>query len=364
MPNNLKASRKKILIFGVNWRGDVIFTTPFIRAVREVFPDSYIVFITPPRCKEILEANARINELIIFDEDGREKSFLGKIGFALRLRGEKFDIAFILHRSFTRALITFMAGIRMRVGYGTKRRGFLLTKKLDLPAKEIHRVEHFLRLAAAAGADTSEKDYEFFITEPDRERGRLILSCEGADLNNRFVVINPGGNWKPKRWPVDKFAQLADRLIDEYGVRILITGAEKDKGLSEEISQRMRNKPVSIAAKTSLRELASILEMVKLVISGDSGPMHIAVSSGTNVVALFGPTSAGITGPYGKGNYTVISKNVGCDIPCYDYACRDYRCMNAISVDDVIRVIQEKSYLTTDNRPQTRDQRLKADNEN
>lgn len=344
------SKRKKILIFNVNWLGDIIFSSPFIRAVRETFPDSYIACAIPPRCKDILETNPRINELIIFDESGPEKTFLGKIKFAFKLRKENFDIAFLLHRSLTRALITFIAGIRVRVGYDTKRRGFLLTKRLGSPAKDTHRVEYFLNLAKAIGADTSKKDYEFFITEPDRKKSESILESRGVSNNNRIVVLNPGGNWDPKRWPVSRFAELGDRLIERYGVKILITGAEKDKALADKISKVMKNKPISICGQTTIRELASILERSELVISGDSGPMHIAISVGTDVVALFGPTFTDITGPYGKGNYIVIQKDVGCSIPCYDFTCKDNRCMKAISVDDVIGAIEENGYLKNEDR--------------
>lgn len=340
-----KKLRKKILIFNVNWLGDAIFSSPLIRAVREAFPASYMACIVPPRCKEILEANTRINELIIFDENGPEKSLLGKIKFALKLRKRGFDIAFILHRSLTRALITYIGGIRIRVGYDTKGRGFLLTKKLSLPENELHRVEHFLRLAKAMGIGTSKKDYEFFITEPDRKKAGRILESEGLTEKDDIVAVNPGGNWDPKRWPVGNFAELADRLIERYGVKVLITGAEKDRNLAEGIMRNMNNRPISLCGRTSLRELASIFERAKLVVSGDSGPMHIAVSVGTNVVALFGPTSADITGPYGSGNYTVIRKDIGCNAPCYDLSCKDNRCMKAVTVDDVIGAIEEKRYL-------------------
>ncbi len=335
----------KILIFNVNWLGDIIFTSPFIRAVREYFPDSHITCVAPPRCKEILEANTRINELIVFDEDGSEKTILGKLKFAFKLRKKKFDTAFILHRSLTKALITFIAGIEKRVGYDTKRRGFLLTNRLRSPAKVSHRVEYFLELARAVGIDAPKKDYEFFITESDRKKTDRILDAAGVNYNDRIIVLNPGGNWNPKRWPADKFAELADRLVGKYGVTTLITGAEKDRTLADEICGGMKNKAISICGKTGIRELASVFERAKLVISGDSGPMHIAVGVGANVVALFGPTSTDITGPYGKGNYAVIKKEIDCNIPCYDFTCNDNRCMRAISVEDVLDVIEKQGYL-------------------
>jgi len=340
-----KEARKRILIFNVNWLGDIIFSSPFIKAVREIFPDSYIACAVPPRCKEILETNTRINELIVFDENGSEKTFWGKLNFAFKLRKEEFDTAFILHRSLARALITFIAGINERVGYDTKGRGFLLTKRLNSPTEDIHKVEYFLGLAKAIGADTSKKDYEFFITEPDRKRADCILEANGVYYDDKFAVLNPGGNWMPKRWPAYKFAELADKLIEKYNTKILITGAAKDEALADEISSHMKNKPISICGKTKIRELASIFEKAKLVISGDSGPMHIAVSTGTNVIALFGPTSVDITGPYGKGNYVVMKKDVGCHAPCYDFRCSDNRCMKAITADDVIGAIEEKGYL-------------------
>ncbi|MBL7071166.1 MAG: lipopolysaccharide heptosyltransferase II [Candidatus Omnitrophica bacterium] len=343
--NKIKKTRKKILIFSVNWLGDVIFTSPFIRAVREAFPDSYIACAVPQRCKEILESNTRINELIPFDEKGPERSLRGKLRFTLKLRKDKFDTVFLLHRSMTRALIARTAGIKTRIGYDTKKRGFLLTEKLKMPPRQVHRVQHFLELARAAGLDASKNDYEFFITELDRKKALRILDSEGVSGLDDFVAINPGGNWAPKRWPAASFAELADKLIEKYGVKILITGAEKDKTLTEAIMKDMKNKPTSVCGKTGLRELASIFERARLVVSGDSGPMHIAVSTGVNVVALFGPTSPDITGPYGKGNYEVLKKDIGCEVPCYDPSCGDNRCMKAITVDDVLEVIEKKGYL-------------------
>ncbi|MEA3306035.1 MAG: lipopolysaccharide heptosyltransferase II [Candidatus Omnitrophota bacterium] len=344
MPDNRK-ERKKILIINVNWLGDVIFSSPFIRAVRKTYPDSYIACVTPPGCRDVLAANSRLDELIILDENGHEKSFLGKIRFALKLRKKRFDAAFILHRSFTRALMTVLAGIKERVGYDTKKRGALLTKRLAPPSGNIHKVEYFLKLAEAVGGDISKKNYEFFITGPDRVRAVCILEAAGINCNDRIAILNPGGNWEPKKWPAGRFSSLADTLIEKYGIKIVITGAERDKVLAGEISRGMKNKAVSLCGRTSIRELAAVLERAKLVISGDSGPMHIGVSVGTNVVALFGPTSAEITGPYGNGNYAIVKGNVNCEVPCYDSACNDNRCMKSITVGNVMDVIEDRGYL-------------------
>ena len=100
----------------------------------------------------------------------------------------------------------------------------------------------------------------------------------------------------------------------------------------------MKEKPAILTGKTNLRELGALMERADFVISGDSGPMHLAVAVGSNVIALFGPTSPDLTGPYGNKNYTVIRKDTECEIPCYDLECRNYRCMDAITVDDVLRI--------------------------
>ncbi|MFH0840350.1 MAG: lipopolysaccharide heptosyltransferase II [Candidatus Omnitrophota bacterium] len=338
-------TRKKILIINVNWLGDVIFSTPFIRAVREAYPESYIACVVVPRTKEMLEANSRINELIIFDEDASEKGIAGKVRFIMKLRKEHFDTAFILHRSFTRAFITFLAGIRERIGYDTKGRGAILTAKLKQPDYEVHKVEYFLKLAEAAGADTSKKNYEFFVTDTDRKKAEALLRPLGINTNERFVVLNPGGNWDPKRWPVEHFSLLGDRLTEKYGVKIVISGGRKDEKLAEEISKAMRHKTISLCGRTTIREMAAIFERARLVISGDSGPMHISVSTGASTIAIFGPTDPGITGPYGGDNYAMIQKDIGCSVPCYDMTCRENRCMAAITPDDIMDIIEKKGYL-------------------
>ncbi|MDP3789462.1 MAG: glycosyltransferase family 9 protein, partial [Candidatus Omnitrophota bacterium] len=243
-----------------------------------------------------------------------------------------------------RALLTRLAGIKERIGYDTKGRGILLTKKLKHPDKELHRVEHFLKLAEAVGADISKKNYEFFITDADRKKAWSLLESLGISANDRFVVLNPGGNWNPKRWPAENFSSLGDMLVDKYGVKIIISGGEKDTRLAEKISAGMKHKAVSVCGKTKIRELAAIFEKAKLVISGDSGPMHIAASVGTNTAAIFGPTDPGITGPYGGRNYIIIRKDIGCKVPCYDVTCHDNRCMKAVSTADVMKAIESEGW--------------------
>lgn len=333
---------KRILIVSVNWIGDVIFTTPFIRTVRQANPDSYIACLLHPRCREMLEANPRINEIIIYDEELRHKGIIGKFKLINYIRKNRFDTAFILHRSFTKALIPYLAGIRERIGYPTKNRRVLLTKAAEEPDEDTHKVEYFLNIAGPAGMNLpQDNSYEFFIEDSDRKFVKDMLEEGGVSDKDILVTICPGGNWGPKRWPKENFAVAADLIAEKFGARIAIAGAKKDIELAEEIRKSMRNKPLITCGKTTLRQLGALLERSKLVIANDTGPMHIAVCMKARVIALFGPTSWRITGPYGRGDYKVISRNETCEVPCYDFNCKDNSCMAAISVEEVYQTAEE-----------------------
>lgn len=337
---------EKILIVNVNWLGDVIFSTPFINTVRQAYPDSYIACLLHPRCVDILKGSPRIDEIIVYDEKGEHRSILGKMRLMGYLSKIHFDVAFILHRSFTKALIIFLSGIKERIGYPTKRRSFLLTKNVELPSPDVHKVEYFLNIARAFDIEVRDNSYEFFIQDTDRNTIRKFLNNNGINDKDILVVLCPGGNWGPKRWGKENFARLGDMLTEKLGSKVVISGAKKDIALAEDIKRMMKRKPVISCGKTSLKELGALLERANLVVANDTGPMHLAVAMKTNVIALFGPTSPRLTGPYGRGNYRVIWKNEECEVPCYDVTCTDNRCMKLITVEDVFK--EAKEMLTQD----------------
>ena len=327
--------KKRILIINVNWLGDVLFSTPFISTIRSNYPDSHIACMIVPRTFEILDGNPDVNELIIFDEEGIHKGLIGKIKLINFLRAKKFDAVFLLHRSFTRALICFLAGIPERIGYYTKKRSFLLTKAIEPPDEEKHKVEYFLDIARKIGLKVEKIGYKFFISSPDRAYARKILDKEEISEGDNFVVINPGGNWPLKRWPKENFAKLADILSDNLKAKIVITGAGKDLKLAQEISSLMKHEAIILCGKTNLKQLGAVLKEANLVISNDSGPMHLAASLKTPLIALFGPTSASISGPYTEDNALVLQKDIGCLVPCYNLSCNDNRCLKAVSPEEV-----------------------------
>jgi len=337
--------KKRILIVNVNWLGDVLFSTPFIRAVKERYQDSFIAVLLHPRCSQMLERNPRIDEIIIYDEEGVHRGILGKARLILSLRKKHFDIAFLLHRSFTKALMVYLAGIPERVGYATKGRAELLTRIAEEPAEEVHKVEYVLNIlnALETGTRTIRQDegYEFFSSAEDERSLQMILKQHTVAEGKPLLVIVPGGNWPPKRWPQENFAALADALIEKYQAALVIACARKDASLASEIRARMKHQPIVLCGELTLSQLGALLKRADLVIANDTGPMHIAAAVKTRVIALFGPTSPKITGPYGKGDYRVLFKNTECAVPCYEVTCPDNRCMRMILVDDVIRAADE-----------------------
>jgi len=333
---------KKILIVNVNWLGDVLFTTPIFKAIKKSYPESYVACVAVPRVKEVLEGNPYIDELIIFDEEGKQKSILGKIGFISQLRAKHFDTVFLLHRSFTRTLITYLAGIPERVGYYTPKGGFLLTKAITpVDYERMHRMDYYLNLFEAYGIAIEDRNYEFFISDYDRGFIAALLMENKVDKDDFLVVLNPGGNWDLKRWPKERFAYLADKLLEDFNAKVVISGSAQDNFLTSEIVNLMNHKPIVLTGKTNLKQLAALLERAKLVVSADSGPMHIACAVGTPSIVLFGPTSPAITGPRGNNQCIIIQKDMDCKIPCYKLDCPQNRCMRVISAEEVLSEIRK-----------------------
>ncbi len=344
MKNRKNFKNSKILVVNINWLGDVLFSTPAIRLIKESYPSSYLACMVVPRCKEILENNPYIDELIFFDERTIHRSLLSKLKFILFLKRKKFDAVFIFHRSFTRTLICYLSGIPQRIGYYRRKNTLLLTEKIEMK-KGIHRVDYFLNLLKARGLEAKSRNYQFFIREQDRDFASSFLEEHKINTRDALVYLNPGGNWLLKRWAPENFAKLGDLIIERYNAKVIITGAQKDRGLALNIAKAMKHKPVIAAGKTSLTQLAALYERGHLMVSGDSGPLHIAICMKAPTIALFGPTSPKITGPVGSSKFRLIQVDVGCSVPCYELNCSLNRCMRAITPQKVIEIIDEEKIL-------------------
>jgi len=328
---------KRILIFNVNWLGDIILSLPFIRAVRENFPDSFIASVIPQRCREILEGCPYLDEIIYFDERRTHRGFLRKLRFIFALQKKSFDTAFLIHRSSTRALICCLAGIKVRIGYYTPKRGWLLTRNIkSLPKDEVHRADYYLGILEGMGLKVSSRNYDFFISDSDRLSMGNRLEKEGLKKNEHFAVLHTGANESVKRWTMENFATLASSISKELNLRIAISGSVQDIHLGKEIEKLSTVEMINLCGKTSLKELAALYEKADFVVCADTGAMHIASAVGAPLICLFGTSSPKITSPRGRGKYIIIKKEVGCIIPCRKLDCKDNRCMKAITSEEVL----------------------------
>ena len=305
-------AKEKILVFTKNWLGDVVFESPAIKAIKENFPDSELVCVAPKRCQPILENYPYVDRVMLFDEKKREKSLQAKKRCIDEWKQEKFTHAFILHRSFTRALMTKLAGIPYRAGYNTKGRGFLLTDAIPTPPEGMHDSDYFLHLLRELGLKAElGTPYEFHYSNADEIRVLRLLHKMNIEKNN-FLVFHTGANWEPKRWPMESFHQLMMLIQTKGPVPILLTGTNED---AERIGALIRSAldldiPVlSLAGETLIGELGALFSFSKAVVSNDSGPLHIASGAGARTIALFGPTNDVKTGPRGRGQSIMIKKN-------------------------------------------------------
>jgi heptosyltransferase II len=330
---------KRILVIEPNWLGDILFTTPALRAIKRSIPNVFLAVMAHPRCMEMLDGNPDIDQIIPFDEKTTHRGFLEKLRFISYLKKQSFDIVISFHRSMTRMLIARLASIPRRIGYYTRKRSWLLTDSLKQEADTIHRVDYFFNLVKTIGVDSMDMGYEFDVPVSAITEAEAILDRAGIKREEVFFIINPGGNWDAKRWPIQNFSRLAKDLHNQYKCRIVVTGSEKDTGLASRIAAEQDEYIISICGVTNLKQLAAIMRKSKAVIANDSGPMHIAVSQGVPTVALFGPTSPKITGPYGQGRFIVLYQWFDCIVPCYK-PCNDYRCMKAIRVEDVLKAVE------------------------
>ena len=338
-----KTEAKRILIFNVNWLGDVLFSTAAIRNIRRNFPQSYIACVIPSRCYPILKGNPHLDEVIIFDEKDRHKGMLNKLNFIKLLKNKEFDTVFLLHRSFSRALICRLAGIKQRIGHYTRKRAFLLTRIIVPPKKDsLHRIDYYLDVIEKAGLRVEDRYLDFYFTPEDEQQVDYFFSKNFLKPNDFIVAINPGGNWMPKRWPLDYWAILADKLIVECKAKVIVTGSVSDLPAAKQIKAGMKESPLVACGLFNLKQLGALAKKVNLFITADTGPMHIANAVGSKkIIAIFGPTAKTITGPYPPDNVVILQKDVGCVIPCYKVNCKNNRCMQAVTPDDVLAQVKE-----------------------
>jgi heptosyltransferase I len=339
-----------ILIVKLSAIGDVIHTLPALAGVRRLYPEAHITWIVEEAASDILKGHPHIDRLIVsgrkrWMKDIGQGSFRGpgsEIRSMIRtLRDRPYDLAIDFHGLFKSAVFVLLSGAKRKLGYDSLQEasGLFLNEKIP-EDMNMHAVDRYLDFVRYLGLKDPQPEFLIPATEDNERRIDALLEENGIRGDDRFISISPVALWDTKLWEVDRFASLADRIAGELGYKVVLTGA--DDKTTGSISSLMREQAADLGGKTGIRDLACLYRRARLLVSTDSGPMHLAAAVKTPVVALFGPTDPGRTGPYGEG-HTVIMKNLSCQ-PCFLKKCDTKVCMREISVNDVFRAVEEKVY--------------------
>jgi heptosyltransferase II len=329
--------RENILVRGVNWIGDAVMTLPALRAIRKAYPAGRICLLVKPGVAPLFENNPDIDEIILYKESHRR--FFGRLQLALSLRQKRFARAILLQNAFDAALIAFLAGIPERIGYNRDGRGFLLTKAIPHRDgdRKLHHIHYYLNLLKAAGINAEFSGPRIKLSIDERMAARGMLS----DLTRPVLGINPGSAYGPsKRWLPERFAEVAVWFVKETHGSVIIFGGRNETDIAEQIFRAIPMNKMSVAGRTSLRELTALISECDVFLTNDSGPMHLAYAVGTPLVAIFGSTSPELTGPVGYGN-AVLRTDVDCS-PCFSRRCvKDYlQCMFSVSSEEVFENVR------------------------
>lgn len=333
-------SYKKILVMRLDRIGDVLLSTPVIKALRGAYPESEISFMASPYAIDIVKGNPYLNEVIVYDKMGAEKGGLGNFKFVASLRKKKYDLAIILHPTNRSHLVAFFSGIPERIGYN-KKMGMLLTKKIP-HTKQYglkHEMDYALGILAYIGVKSPERALYMPITEKSEAKVKKIYAEHGLGDRDTIVVINPTSSCPSKMWPVPKFVEVAHVLAKKHNAKLVIISDAKDKETADNLSRSVNAKHLNLAGMTTVSDLASVLRRAKVFISNDSGPVHIASAVGTPVIAIFGRNDRGLSperwGPLGKRDI-ILHKDAGCEV-CLAHNCRiGFRCLNSVTVEEVV----------------------------
>jgi len=338
---------RSVVVRGTNWVGDAVMTVPALRELRRVLPSARITLATRSWSRGIFADSDFVDEIFVHDPTGHAFSDFRRQVSQWRSAG--FDLAILFQNSFQAALTARSAGIPYRIGYSTQHRGFLLSSAIPLPSWQGDRhevfyylniVEHLERtLIGKSELLQHAPNLELSIAAEGSERGRAILSSAGLPNGSPIVALCPGStNSRAKRWPADRFAQLAELLVQHLGANILLIGAPDELEVSLRVAELMQTAPVMLTGATSLDDAVAVLSLVDVLISNDTGPAHISAALGTPTVVIFGPTNPVTTRPFSEA--AVVVRNPPDCAPCMLRDCPiDHRCMTAIAPEAVFEQV-------------------------
>ena len=338
---------ERIVVVAPNWLGDAVMALPAITDLRRHFADAHLAIAARPPIAPLFAMVQGIDQTITLPSEGGWRALFGWQDAAEVLRQGSFDVAVLLPNSFAAALIAKHAGIPERWGFATDWRSRLLTRTLPKPPGTVHMQQYYQALTAALGIAPGPP---FAAVWASADRTKELMIDIGLDPDEPFVVFAPGAAYgRAKQWLPERFAELAELIINQRGWSVLMIGSKADRSVCAEIASRMgstgtrMNRLVDLSGKTDLQSLAALLARAHAVVSNDSGAMHLAGAVGVKLVALFGATNERRTSPLRASEQApapvIVSHPVFCR-PCMLRECPiDHRCMRGITAQAVFEVL-------------------------
>lgn len=341
-----------ILIIKLSALGDVIHTLPSLSALRLAHPEAHITWVVEEGASDLLRDHPDCDRVLLSSRKrwvsdlfrGRRMgATIAEIrAFLAVLRDRPYDIAIDFHGLFKSAVIMGLVRAKRKIGYRSMQElsGLFYSETIPEDMGK-HAVLRYLDFIDYLGYSIGQPRFPLTMGRAERDRVDALLAEQGIGPEDSFVAVNPVALWDTKLWDDDAFARLGDRIVKDLKMPLVFTGSATDAALSiDRIRRFMKETSVDLAGKTSLRELACLYERANLVVSTDSGPMHLAAAVGTPTVALFGPTDPARTGPFGRG-HRVVRTGIKCS-PCFRKHCDTRTCMMDIAVEDVFEAVQKQ----------------------
>jgi heptosyltransferase-2 len=339
---------KKILVVRYRFIGDMILTIPFLRNLRRFYPDAQIDMLVAPNSGEVIENCPYVNNFIYFDTtrkhkyesgEGNKKSFFYYVSL---LKKNKYDKAYVLKRSFSSAMLCFLAGIKERVGYNTEGRNFLLTKGVKYDTKK-HESLCFLDVLKADGIEVKDSYLENWILDENKNKVDELFKQNNINNDVKKAVVNVTATNQFKVWDIDNFTRIIEYLSNKKNVQVIFIGANSDKSIYENINYKedLKIKPVNLCGQVNLKDSLCVLKNVDFMIGNDSGNLHMASSVNTKVIGLYGPMPFEKWKALGDNNI-LLKADLDC-IPCaLKKKCKnDKACMKNITVEQVKNAIDK-----------------------
>lgn len=329
---------KRILIIKPSSLGDVIHALPVASALKAALHGVEVDWVVGKGYEDVLRDNPSISRVITFDRRMFQNAGgLGRLaGFVRELRQSRYDAVIDLQGLLRSGLMTFACRSGVRVGFENAREGaaWFYNGKVHVPKHDMHAVDRYLLALKRLGINTPDRvEFEISLSKEDDDKAISLLMGLGIDDGSDFVAVAPSARWETKRWGAGNFVRLANRLLKENGVKAVFVGTRDDALVMAGAGEALIQKDASAFGMTSLKTLAAVLKRARVLVTNDSGPMHIAAAVGTPAVAVFGPTDPKRTGPYG-GIHRVVMAGVPC-APCFRKICPDAKCMSAVTVEMV-----------------------------